>query len=292
MRGTGVTTCTVAAGLMCSYLQGSRITLFDNHLTRTDTANVLFENKWDYYLKNARNRAALLGKYCGYELLERQTCKSIDSKGGMEIIKDHLWLNCDASLSYQNCFEEDFIGLLDDFCERESNEPGYAFFDTEESRNRTSYEILNRAELAVVILPASIGRIHFFFENYSSLVGKSVFILNKYNSQNNYLRDRLCSSYGIAKDRVFVLSYCSGLERASEEGRVPDFLINNLNCKKGGENYAFMQTMHELANYIVGENIENRKKEAYEKTKKETCVETGACGCGSGSFGRSGGNGL
>ena len=250
LHENGVSSCTVAAGVMGALLQDRQITIFDNHAYPVGAANLLFENKWDIYLEHARECASLLGIRYGYELLSRWTCKKL-SFSTLEIIENHLSLNCCNSLSRPDEAGDAFASgcISNRFSDCRYN--SLSFIDTDCNSNLSTVEVLHSAELIVVLLPSSQTLTRFFFDDYNSIISKSVFILNKYNSQLENRSRGLISEFGISPDRLIKIPYNNRFRIAMEEGRMPEFLLKNADCGPESEDFPLIDAYRQLIGKIT-----------------------------------------
>lgn len=125
------------------------------------------------------------------------------------------------------------------------------FIDTINSNNITSKVILDEADLVVVNLSQDSIIINHFFENYSSLLSKSVFIIGSYNHNSRYNLKNIQRKYRIKNENIAVIPYNIELKDALSEGNVIEFISRNYYCKKEDSNYYFIKELKHATDMIV-----------------------------------------
>ena len=139
------------------------------------------------------------------------------------------------------------------------------FIDTERNENLSSNAILTEADLVVVNLVQDKVALREFFDNYSSIQEKSVYLIGAYQPELLFNYRRICYEYHIPRDRIGIIPYNIELSEAMSEGRILQFLNRNYEKASGRENDYFMRHCKK-SSMMVRKNLINlrkRKKEHY-----------------------------
>lgn len=106
-----------------------------------------------------------------------------------------------------------------------------------------SGDALEEADAVVIFLPQDRVKIQKFFDQYSSIIPKSLFLINDYRKEGDYFPRMLASKYQIKKENIGIFPYCTDFHRACKEGKVIGFLKSNLKCFSNNPNYYFISNL-------------------------------------------------
>lgn len=258
----GVTLCTVAAAIIAAGLQEMKVVIMSNHSDNYDTENALFENKWALL----DCKASIFPGYDkdGYALKVADCSgRRIYRDSLLELDPGRLWLECLPRFGDSSYFETNYAGrFLNGLEEREDE---YYFIDTQGSGNLCTKQILEEADLVVAILPADCAHRKLFFKEYESVLSKSLIVLNRYFSRDIDEPERLSTSYGINRERLFVLPYSDEIKRAFDSGRIYELLKPGENGREPGQ-YRFTAAIMQLTEYIKQNSL--RQKLSIEKNEE------------------------
>ena len=112
--------------------------------------------------------------------------------------------------------------------------------DTESRGNASSVQILEEADIVVVNIDQDKDAWDDYFEHYSSMLGKSVFLIGQYEKENSFDRECIHRQYHIPKDKMAVIPYNVDLHIAANEGRMIPFLNRNYLKSSRAENEYYM----------------------------------------------------
>lgn len=110
--------------------------------------------------------------------------------------------------------------------------------------------VLEEADIVVSFLPQNSIKIQIFFERYSSLIPKSLFIIDDFRKNGSCIPQNLSVKYGIDKKCIGIFPYCYNYEQACEEGKIESFLKKNLNCSTRNPNFYFMSNLQKTAKML------------------------------------------
>lgn len=170
---------------------------------------------------------------------------------------------------HEEVFEHEFYQVIHPFLEQTESFAQISFIDTAGSNNLSTKVILEKAELVVVNLSQEPCIIEHFFENYSNLLSKSIFLLGGYNSNSAFNVTNIRRKYRIPKNQIGVIPYNIGYKDAIGQGCVVSFLSRNYQCEIQDENHYFMKELKNAANMIYRRIFEQEKLSEYQDTDKQ-----------------------
>ena len=145
------------------------------------------------------------------------------------------------------------------------------FIDTESNQNLSTKQILYDADIVVVNLSQDPKDIYDFFENYTSLKEKAVYIIGRYQPEKRWTRNRICYEYKIPRNKVGVIPYNVDFNDALENGKLQHFLNYNYTGPVRLENDYFMRQCKKSAGVVLNMISEVRKKK--EKQKRQSYID-------------------
>jgi hypothetical protein len=116
------------------------------------------------------------------------------------------------------------------------------FIDTQSHGNASTIEILQEADLIVVNIDQDIKAWEDYFENYQSLIEKSVFLIGRYQKEYAWNVSKLRRRFHVEREQIGVIPYNMELQSAIQEGRILQFLNRN-----------YMRNVHAENNYLMRE---------------------------------------
>ncbi len=118
------------------------------------------------------------------------------------------------------------------------------FIDISSGSNPLSIKLMGEADIIIVNLSQNMNVINLFFENYKDkLPDKIFYIIGNYDYRSKYNLNNIRKKYHkyINSKNSDVIPYNTGYHDAQMDGRVADFIRNNLQCKKNNPNYYFIR---------------------------------------------------
>ncbi len=145
-----------------------------------------------------------------------------------------------------------------------------SFIDTASHHNLSTKTILEKADLIVVNLYQNQTILEDFFQNYSSLVSKSVFLINKYEYHTKMSCKVICRRYDLPIESLIAIPENELFQIACRSGGVKDFIDSYNNCGKESANYLFMHAIKKATYIILKKAVEaERNKEVVEEQVPE-----------------------
>jgi len=119
---------------------------------------------------------------------------------------------------------------------------GLVMADISSGQNALSRKLMTNADLTVVNLSQNMSMMAEYFKNNAPNMPKKVFYLfGNYDCRSKYNINNIRRKYHnyINVNNSGVIPYCTGYLDAQCDGKVVDFIRDNLTCKKNDENYYF-----------------------------------------------------
>lgn len=136
----------------------------------------------------------------------------------------------------------------------------FYLLDVAKSGIADSKNILDEADLVIVFLSQGETEIQNFFERFSSLVSKALFVIVDYQHGAGKICRKLKSEYGINNKDIGIIPYNNEFETASEEGNMGQFILHNAQCTTEEQKYFFMAAIRR-----VSKKIYMRRRSLYTK---------------------------
>lgn len=258
-RSRGVTTCAVSAGLMSACTSERRVALMDNHCRDRALERTILERPPGSV--SCETQYWLSGNSAGTGIME-YTARRTDRPGWvdnyLEVIGKRLWLEC-ADVSMPELLFESRYGQFPDAGGSFLRDSDLCMIDTQSGGNLSTKTVLEQADLVAVVLPGNRSGIERFFIEYGSIVNKSVFILNKYQTISGDIPKQLRSDYSIDSDRLIMIPYCADFALAASQGRAREFFLRNSDSKRGSSAYRFITSVKYMLEVIDCETLRRRR---------------------------------
>ena len=203
--------------------------LLENHFSRNKSLeDVLLQPMQQDFLRESGGYNVKYGLdyilkriYCGdrdRELIKNSTVDLMLSNmcllpSGMVFNKEVF--NYDFSMVHRELFK-----ILEEVSE-------YIFIDTESNQNLSTKQILFDADIVVVNLTQNPDNIRDFFENYTSIREKAIYIVGKYRPERKWTRKRISYEYNVPRNRIGIMPYTIELEYAIDAGRLQQYLYES-----------------------------------------------------------------
>lgn len=263
---SGVTTNMVCITALASISGAGKSILLENHYSINSIADIVLSREQTEQLKES-------GKYYNRDGIEYVLKGLYSGKNGKELLH-HAALpllytniyylpqsyivnkevfNYEFSLVYKQLFYN-----LELFCEN-------VFVDTERNENLSSNAILYEADIVVVNLIQDKIALREFFDNYSSIKEKAIYLIGSYKPEPLFNYRRICYEYHIPKNKIGIIPYNSELSESASHGLMLQFLNRNYEKASGRENEYFMRHCKKSSMMVRNNllDIHKRKKEIY-----------------------------
>jgi hypothetical protein len=165
--------------------------------------------------------------------------------------------NYEFELVHQELFRS-----LEAFCD-------VVFIDTQSHGNASTIQILQTADLIVVNLDQDPKTWEEYFDNYESLLDRSVFLVGRYQKDYHWNIAKLRRKFHISRGQTGVIPYNMELQMAMQEGRILQFINRNYMRNVCAENAYLMREMKRAA-VMLRDNMLKTGKVTIMRHKEET----------------------
>lgn len=260
VRGSaGVTTNMACISALSAIVGRGKSILLENHYSLQSLADILIEPEEKEYL---RERAA----YCDRNGLEFLLKRIYSGEIREQVVKEALTPLLFSSMNYlpqsrivnKEVFDYEFNLVHKELFHALEEIAEFVFVDTETNQNLSSHLILDSADLIVVNLTQNPEEVKYFFENYSALQEKSVFLIGNYVPEFSWSLSRICKEFRISYSKVGVIPMNLELNTALAQGRLLNFLNLNYYMPSGKENGYFIRYL-KRAEAMVLRNLKSCK---------------------------------
>lgn len=178
-----------------------------------------------------------------------------------EIIRKHLYYIPQSKIIHNEIFDYEFDHCIYSIFQMTDQCADICFIDTASNNSLSTKFILEEADLIVINLCQKESVLNDFFQNYSSLIPKAVFIISNYDPKASKCGLSLFKENHIPRENIIAIPYNELYHVAYESGNVLDFINGNYSCDIDNPNYPYMQSVKK-ATYIIIRKLEQvtRKK--------------------------------
>lgn len=263
----------VASAMEYSY----KAILIENHCQKNKLENVLRYNRANYHLCEEDNDQI---KHVGMNYIMNQlsngkfesqlfdhASKSIreekrleeESKlieeASIEILSNSLYYIPTSNGSNIETFEYDIYGSINHILKVLDSFADITYIDTSNKHNLSSKIILEEVDLVVVNLVQNSSMIQNFFENYSSILSKCVFLISSYHKESSININNISKTHFINKSNIATIPFNVEYQEAVIQGTIVEFLSRNYTCKRTNPNYNFVHAVKKAV-YMIINNLE------------------------------------
>lgn len=262
IRGrVGVTTNMTCIAAMTSIAGAGKTMLLENHYGLHNIGDIILAPE---QINEIREQSRYYYKY-GIEYVLKQL---YTGENGADVIRQTAIPLLYTSMYYlpqsyivnREVFNYEFNLVREKLfhCLEETSD--FIFIDTETNQNLSSNSILSEADLIVVNLPQDPQIMDNFFDHYTSIREKGVFLIGEYQKEYAWNLRRICYRYHISRDRIGVIPYNMELEESLRQGRLLQFLNRNYYQASGRENDYFIRQTKK-ASMMVRQNLLQIRRE-------------------------------
>ncbi len=167
-----------------------------------------------------------------------------------EIIHNHLYYFPQSGYIHSELFDYEFNTNIIPLFNLLNEAFDICYIDTAPF-NLNSKIILETADLIVVNLYQNQNFLDDFFQNYESLIPKSVFVIGDYSSRSILSCRRISNLYEIPLDCIAPIPWCEAFQIACSSGRAVEFITANFRCMNDNPHYRFIQSVKKAVVMIL-----------------------------------------
>ena len=173
-----------------------------------------------------------------------------------QIIPERLYYIPQRRIIHNEIFDYEFEHGIEHLLKMMEEYADISFIDTASHHNLSTKTILEKADLIVVNLCQNQSILDDFFQNYSSLISKSVFLINKYEYHTNMSSKKISHRYDLPLENLIAIPENELFQIACRNGEVKDFMDNYNNCGKESVNFLFMHAIKKATHLILKRAVE------------------------------------
>lgn len=243
IRGkSGVTTNMVCIATLTSIAGAGRAVLLENHYSINSISDIVLAREQIEQLKEN-------GRYYNRDGIEYVLKGIYSGKNGEDLIRHaalpllytNIYYLPQSYIVNKEVFNYEFSLVYKELFYNLELFSDNVFIDTERNENLSSNTILYEADMVVVNLLQDKASLREFFDNYSSIQEKAVYLIGSYQPELLFNYRRICYEYHIPKDKIGIIPYNIELLESMSQGRVVQFLNRNYEKASCRENEYFMR---------------------------------------------------
>lgn len=293
----GVTSNLACISIAMAFENSCRTVLLENHYQKNPLENMLIHRQKKRQERNAVNisrykglehiinQADWTGERINYSKMQERivyegictlndscgSCKTsyhienekLMKEASFEILINSLYYVPTGNHFNQFIFDYTLNNNIMKILRASENFAAYTFIDTSNENHLSSKVILEEADLIVVTLAQDKRVIGEFFRNYSSLLSKSIILLNEYKSDTLKVQ-AISRKYSFHMSKIIQIPYNMEYSQAVEQGTIVEFMTRNYGCKREDPNYPFIAGVRHAAAAIQREENRDRKENCNE----------------------------
>ncbi|WMJ87533.1 hypothetical protein [Anaerocolumna sp. MB42-C2] len=279
-RGSSGVTSNLACISIASAIEYSyKSILIENHYQKNKLGNILRYQRANYservenyqfghigidYIMNQFSKGKDNYKIPDNSHVPDQDSVQIIKEASLEILDNFLYYIPVSYQINQETFDYNLYGNIREILNAADGFADITYIDTSSQNNLSSKIILEEADLVVVNLVQNSFMIQYFFDNYSSILNKCVFLISNYNKNSTLNLNNISKTHSISKPNIATIPYNIEYQEAVLQGTVVEFLSRNYTCKRKSPNYAFIRDVKKAVAMIIN-NASNI-------SQKEECV--------------------
>lgn len=127
------------------------------------------------------------------------------------------------------------------------------FLDVSSGNNQLSKKLIDVSDLTVVNLSQNMSVLDNYFSTYNSFIqGKVFYLFGNYESRSKYNVSNIRRKYKqISSKNSGVIPYNVAFKDAIADGKIINFIRDNINCTKSDENYNFIKKVGSAAEKML-----------------------------------------
>lgn len=269
--GAGVTS-NLACVSVASVLEYShKAILFENHCQKNRLGNILRYHSSNYHLKEESNYKIGqigLGQVIedAYKIDEEASKVSrkvvnVIKNASIEILDNSLYYIPPSNITNTRTFDFDLYDKVKPILEVFETLADIIYIDTSNKNSLSSKIILDEVDLVVVNMVQNSSMIQSFFDNYSSILHKCVFIISNYRKKAKLSIKKISKTHLIEPSSIAAIPYNVEYQDAVSHGNIVEFLMRNYSCKRNHPNYSFIKEVKKAVEMIMGNvNLYHREE--------------------------------
>lgn len=248
--GSGASGLAALAAAVAAVRFPCRIVVLDNYLGTRNLGHLLLGERYGELRQNFRQFEAGVKRGDTFlQFLSAETGRRVRGHQCLEVIPESLYFcPMNQSLS-KDIYEYGFMEELPETVEYCGEFYDAAFWNLESNRNMTTPWLLEQAEQVVVCLPGTWEAFQNFYDDYKSLMPKSLLVLQEQPTAALSIASlirRIRRKYAVPKGRLYGWHATGELLCALEEGKTVEYICANYRVEKTSPEYEGLRCLRNL----------------------------------------------
>lgn len=236
-REAGVTTNLACISAVMAIGRMGKSVVLENHYSVNGIGDIIFVPEQVEYLREHGEYYNRYGmEYVLKRLYSGEPGEKLIHKASIPVLASSMFYIPQGRIVNKEVFNYEFNLVQTELFQALEQFSDYVFIDTERNQNLSSSVILSEADLIVVNLNQDTVHLQEFFENYSSIQERAVYVIGNYRPESKWDISRICKEFHIGSDRIGVVPYNMEMAEAMACGRLLQFLNRNYYKASDSEN--------------------------------------------------------
>lgn len=265
---SGVTSNLACISIASTFEYSYKAILIENHQQKNKLENVLMYNlRYRIRELQYQSRHSGMNHILNYYYMDKMTSESkecstnVIKEASLEVLYDKLYYLPTDYVSNHYMYEHNLYVTIKELLKELDEFADITYIDTS-SHKLSSKIILDEANLVVVNLIQNQNMIKDFFENYSSIIHKCVFLISNYHSGSIINISQISKIHRINPTHIVAIPYNVEYQQALNQGTVVEFLARNYRCEKQNINYPFVKQV-KLAVKMINKNMISKEDHSF-----------------------------
>ncbi len=225
------------------------------HIGMNYVMNQLSNGKFESQIYDQTSKLIREDKRVEEESKLIEEASKLIEEASIEILSNILYCIPTSNGSNIETFEYDIYGSINHILKVLDSFADITYIDTSNKHNLSSKIILEEVDLVVVNLVQNSSMIQNFFENYSSILSKCVFLISSYHKESSININNISKTHFINKSTIATIPFNVEYQEAVIQGTIVEFLSRNYTCKRTNPNYNFVHAVKKAV-YMIYNNLE------------------------------------
>lgn len=205
------------------------------YYVKEDANYIVHRNGMDSILENLHNTVAI---------------ETLLQRSAVELIQDYLYYVPQSKVINHLAYEYQLNQELSTILKIYEKISDLTLIRARNGNNLSTKQVLDEADLVLVELTQDYHVLDEFFDNYSSICHKAIFVFSHYK-RNSISIYHIMNKYHLKKEQIVVLTEYHPLNAASVTGNLAAFIKENYNCRKESNHYRCMRELRRAAKMIL-----------------------------------------
>jgi hypothetical protein len=269
VRGkTGVTTNLACVSALMSIGGVGKTTVLENHYSANSIGDMILVPEKLHYLREHGEYYSRYGiEYILKRLYSGESGEKLFHHASIPLLFSSMYYLPQGQIVNKEVFNYEFNLVQKELFEALERMSDYVFVDTEANQNLSSTVILSEADLIVVNFSQNPDLIQEYFNQYTSMTEKAVYLIGNYQADSVWNISRICREFHIPRQKIGIIPYNMELAEAMAAGHLLQFLNRNYYKASDYDNDYLIRYIKKAGQMIRKNLIRIRREELAEGTE-------------------------